>query len=143
MSLYRIHFRWKEKDVSLRARGLDLTHPYFVSMTELQFPTENSRIIDPTQDELRRDFGSAKNVMIPIGNVSLIEELDDSPPVPGEKIKPFKVIDGDDDTDEDTDDDPDDEPEADDGAPSITDTEDDSGDDPNSDTPPIFPHRES
>lgn len=139
MSLYRIHFRWKEKDVSLRARGLDLTHPYFVSMTELQFPKENSRIIDPTQDELQRDFGSAKNVMIPIGNVSLIEELDDSPPVPGEKIKPFKVIDGNDNSDDDAGD----EPEAGDSPPSITDTGDDSEDDPNADTPPTFPHRDS
>ncbi len=135
MSLYRIHFRWKEKDVSLRARGLDLTHPYFVSMTELQFPTENSRIIDPTQDELRRDFGQAKNVMIPIGNVSLIEELEEAPPTPGEKIKPFKVIDSDDDPDED--------PEPGEAPPSITDTEDDPDSDPNEDSPPIFPHRES
>ena len=135
MSLYRIHFRWKEKDVSLRARGLDLTHPYFVSMTELQFPTENSRIIDPTQDELRRDFGSAKNVMVPIANVSLIEELDDSPPTPGEKIKPFKVIDRDDDTDG--------EPESGDAPPSVTSTDDESESDPNEDSPPIFPHRET
>lgn len=142
MSLYRIHFRWKEKDVSLRARGLDLTHPYFVSMTELQFPTENSRIIDPTQDELRRDFGSAKNVMVPIGNVSLIEELEDTPPVHGEKIKPFKVIEGDDYADDGADEEPEDK-EDEDASPSITDTADDPAGDPNEDSPPIFPHRDS
>lgn len=101
MSLYRIHFKWKDKDVSLRARGLDLTHPYFVSMTELQFPTGTSRIIDPSEDELRRDFGKAKNVMLPIQNVTLIEELEDDPAPGGEKIKRFTVIDKDDDSEDD------------------------------------------
>ncbi len=32
MSLYRVHFKWKEKEVELVAKSLDLTHPYFVSI---------------------------------------------------------------------------------------------------------------
>lgn len=132
MSLYRIHFKWKDKNVTLRARGLDLTHPYFVSITELQFPTESSRIIDPSQDELRRDFGSAKNVMIPFQTVTLIEELDEERPDPGRKIKPFTVVEKDD--------------EADDDAPPTRQApdpdENQEEEDPNEDTPPTFPHRE-
>ena len=133
MSLYRIHFKWKDKNVTLRARGLDLTHPYFVSITELQFPTESTRIIDPSQDELKRDFGSAKNLMIPFQTVTLIEELDEERPEPGSKIKPFTVIEKDDDAG--------DEPPSPQQATTTTGDEEDDGD-PNEDTPPTFPHRE-
>lgn len=128
MGLYRIHFRWKEKDVTLRARGLDLTHPYFVSITELQFAGGNRRIIDPSEDELRRDFGNAKNVMIPIAGVSLIEELEDEQPVTGNKIKPFTVVD------------PEKDEDGDDGENLEESDEQSNGLD--EDTPPTFPHRD-
>ncbi len=134
MSLYRIHFKWKDKNVTLRARGLDLTHPYFVSITELQFPTESTRIIDPSQDELKRDFGSAKNLMIPFQTVTLIEELDEERPEPGSKIKPFTVVEKNDESGDDS--------------PHITqepgpgENQDEDEEDPNEDTPPAFPHRE-
>lgn len=129
MALYRIHFRWKEKDVTLRARGLDLTHPYFVSITELQFAAGNTRIIDPSEDELRRDFGNAKNVMIPIAGVSLIEELGEEQPVTGDKIKPFTVVDPE--KDEDGDENGEDPEESDEQSNGLDD-----------DTPPTLPHRD-
>ena len=47
VSLYRVHFKWKGKDVVLSARSLDLTHPYFVSIKDLTFPTRESVIINP------------------------------------------------------------------------------------------------
>lgn len=78
LSLYRVHFKWKEKEVSLSARQLDLTHPYFVSIKDLVFPNKPKLIFDPQEDELRRAFSEADHLMIPFQTVSLIEELNDS-----------------------------------------------------------------
>lgn len=92
MSLYRVHFKWKEKDLVLRARGLDLTHPYFVSITDLVFPTGKKIIIDPSEDEVRRTFGKADHLMIPFQTVGLIEEYKEGEPDTGAVVREFRVI---------------------------------------------------
>ena len=75
MSIYRVHFKWEGKDVELSARSLDMTHPYFVSIKDLVFPTETKVIINPAEDEVRKKFGGADHLMIPFQSVSLIEEI--------------------------------------------------------------------
>lgn len=75
-----------------------MTHPYFVSIGDLVFPEGNSVIIDPSQDELRRTFGQAEHVMIPFQNVTLIEELREEEVSPDNKVRPFTVVDGSDET---------------------------------------------
>ncbi len=92
MPLYRVHFKWKEKDVELMARSLDLTHPYFVSIRDLVFPTEQKLVINPSEEEIRRAFGSANHLMIPFQTVSLIEEL---PEDSVGKLMPFRLADDD------------------------------------------------
>ena len=77
MSLYKVHFTWQKKDVILKARNLDLTHPYFVSIKDLVFSSGSSLIIDPTEDDLKSAFGSTDHLMIPFQAVTLIEELRD------------------------------------------------------------------
>ena len=77
VSLYRVHFKWKEKEIELTARNLDLTHPYFVSIKNLVFPTEEKLVINPSEEETRRVFGASDHLMIPFQTVSLIEELPD------------------------------------------------------------------
>ena len=100
MSVYRIHFTWNNKEVTLRARGLDLTHPYFVSITEIFFPEDRNLIIDPAEDEIRKRFGRADHLMIPFQKVSLIEEVkDEAKPEPA-RVRPFKLVAGDDPDDE-------------------------------------------
>lgn len=85
MSLYRVHFKWKEKEIELTAKSLDLTHPYFVSIKNLVFTTEQKLVINPGEEEVRRTFGAAEHLMIPFQTVSLIEELSE-----GEtKVMPF------------------------------------------------------
>ena len=91
MSLYRVHFTWKGKELQLSARSLDLTHPYFVSIKDLVFPTETKLIINPADDELNKAFGGSKHLMIPFQTVQLIEELPDEEPVL--KVRRFTVID--------------------------------------------------
>jgi hypothetical protein len=91
VSLYRVHFKWKEKDVELTAKSLDLTHPYFVSIKGLVFPTEQKLVINPSEEEIRRTFGRSDHLMIPFQTVSLIEEL---PEGAEGKVMPFTMIGG-------------------------------------------------
>lgn len=92
MSIYRVHFKWKEKDLIIRAKSLDLTHPYFVSITDLVFPEGKKLIIDPSEDDVRRAFGKADHLLIPFQTVSLIEEFKDGEPEAA-VVRKFKVVD--------------------------------------------------
>jgi hypothetical protein len=91
MSLYRVHFTWNEKEVILKARSLDLTHPYFVSIKDIILPQKNQLIIDPSEDEILKTFGEADHLMIPFQKVYLIEELKDSPDDTN-KVTPFTLV---------------------------------------------------
>jgi hypothetical protein len=89
MSLYRVHFKWKEKEIELMAKSLDLTHPYFVSIKNLVFPTEKKLVINPLEEETRRTFGRSDHLMIPFQTVILIEELPDN--AEG-RVMPFELV---------------------------------------------------
>lgn len=75
MSLYKVHFKWKKKEIQLSARKLDLTHPYFVSIKDLVFENTGKIIINPSADDIKNDFGEADHIMIPFQSVILIEEI--------------------------------------------------------------------
>jgi hypothetical protein len=89
VSIYRVHFKWKDKEIELMARSLDLTHPYFVSIKGLVFPTEPKLVINPLEEEVRKAFGRADHLMIPFQTVSLIEEL---PENAEGRVVPFELI---------------------------------------------------
>jgi len=91
VSLYRVHFKWKEKEVELVAKSLDLTHPYFVSIKNLVFPTEPKLVINPSEEEIQRTFGGSDHLMIPFQTVILIEEMPDNPP---KRVMPFELVEG-------------------------------------------------
>lgn len=92
MSLYKVHFKWKDKEISLSARSLDLTHPYFVSIKDLVFPDDKKLIINPSEDDIRKTFIQSDHLMIPFQSVILIEEILDKKQ---KKVMPFQVIEGD------------------------------------------------
>lgn len=89
VSMYRVHFKWRGKDVVLCARSLDLTHPYFVSIKDLLFPSGSSVIINPSEDDLKRAFGEVNHLMIPFQTVALIEEL---PEAERARVMPFSLL---------------------------------------------------
>lgn len=91
VSLYRVHFKWKEKEVELMAKSLDLTHPYFVSIKNLVFSNEPKLVINPAEEEIRKTFGRSDHLMIPFQTVLLIEEL---PENASGRVMPFELIDG-------------------------------------------------
>jgi hypothetical protein len=77
LSLYRVHFKWKEKEIQLTAKSLDLTHPYFVSIKDLIFSDKKKLIINPAEDDVIKAFGNSTHLMIPFQTVLLIEEVDE------------------------------------------------------------------
>jgi hypothetical protein len=89
MSIYRVHFKWKGKDVVVCAKNLDLTHPYFVSIKDLLFPSTSSVIINPSDDDLKRAFGDTNHLMIPLGSVALVEELNEAERA---RVMPFSLV---------------------------------------------------
>ena len=93
MSQYRVHFTWKDKKVVLKARSLDLTHPYFVSIKDLVFTRESRLVIDPSEDDVLKEFGGSDHLMIPFQAVALIEEISDDNPQAG-SLKLFRDDDG-------------------------------------------------
>lgn len=93
MSLYRVHFTYKSKEVTLSARLLDMTHPYFVSIKDIILPKASSLIIDPTREEFEKTFGHSTHLMIPFQSVALIEELDEDEAKKDSHISQFSIID--------------------------------------------------
>ncbi|MFW5801806.1 MAG: DUF1820 family protein [Spirochaeta sp.] len=92
MSIYKIDFLYKEKQYSLKAHELDMTHPYFVSLTRIILPQEKV-IIDPHTEEIRKLFGNTEQLMIPLQNVELIEILRQDPDTKTEtKLRSFPVV---------------------------------------------------
>ena len=73
------------------AKSLDLTHPYFVSIKNLVFPTEQKLVINPSEEDVHRAFGASDHLMIPFQTVSLIEEL---PENQESRVMRFPKIDG-------------------------------------------------
>ena len=92
MSLYKVHFKWKDKDVELTAKSLDLTHPYFVSIKNIVFPSKGSLIIDPSYEDVLKQFGKANHLMIPFQTVSLIEEYKEEDE---KRVMPFPLAEDD------------------------------------------------
>jgi hypothetical protein len=91
LSLYRVHFKWKDKEVQLTAKSLDLTHPYFVSIKDLVFSDKKKLIINPAEDDIIKAFGNSKHLMIPFQTVLLIEELEERESA----VRRFTIVDQD------------------------------------------------
>jgi hypothetical protein len=91
MSVFRVHFTWKEKEYSLKAESLDMTHPYFVAIKDLLLPEKSNVLINPADDEIRKNFGEVRQLMLPFQSVSLIEEYREDPDLKKQEKEVKKV----------------------------------------------------
>lgn len=73
--MYKVHFRLKDTDYELVAASLDLSHPYFVSIKEMDLSYEEGIVVNPHLENTKRRFKDTANIMIPFQNVSLIESV--------------------------------------------------------------------
>ena len=84
-NIFRVHFTWKEKEYTLKALSLDMTHPYFVCIKDLVLPPEDGVLINPADDEIRKNFSDVRQLMLPLQSVSMIEEFKEDPDLQKEK----------------------------------------------------------
>lgn len=73
--MYKVHFRIKEEEYELVAASLDLTHPYFVSIKDMDLSYEEGLVVNPHLENTKKRFKDVSNIMIPFQNVSLIEQV--------------------------------------------------------------------
>ena len=89
MSLYKVHFRLKDVDYELVAESLDLSHPYFVSIKDMDLSYEEGLVVNPHLENTRNRFKDAANIMIPFQAVALIETV---PPKDKKSTSAGKVL---------------------------------------------------
>ena len=81
--MYKVHFHLKDVEYELVAESLDLTHPYFVSIKDMDLDYEEGVVVNPHLENTKKRFQKTNNIMIPLTNVLLIESVP-----PREKKKP-------------------------------------------------------
>jgi len=73
--LYKVHFNLKDEDYELVAASLDLTHPYFVSIKDMDLSYEEGLVVNPHLENTKKRFKDTTNIMIPFQCVALIESV--------------------------------------------------------------------
>ena len=73
--MYKVHFRLKDTEYQLVAASLDLTHPYFVSIKDMDLTYEDGLVVNPHLENTKKRFKDVSNIMIPLQNVVLIESV--------------------------------------------------------------------
>ena len=75
MPLFKVHFRLKDEEYQLVAESLDLSHPYFVSIKDMDLSYEEGVVVNPHLENTKKRFKNTANIMIPFQNVALIESV--------------------------------------------------------------------
>ena len=87
--MYKVHFHLKDVEYQLVAASLDLTHPYFVSIKDMDLDYEEGLVVNPHLENTKKRFKDTNNIMIPLTNVLLIESVparDKKKPVASPKV---------------------------------------------------------
>ena len=72
---YKVHFQLKDEEYELVADSLDLTHPYFVSIKDMDLSYEEGVVVNPHLENTKKRFQETNNIMTPFQSVSLIESV--------------------------------------------------------------------
>lgn len=73
--MFKVHFHLKDVEYHLVAESLDLTHPYFVSIKDMDLGYEEGIVVNPHLENTKKRFKDTNNIMIPMTNVLLIESV--------------------------------------------------------------------
>ncbi len=87
MPYYKVHFSLKDVEYQLVAESLDLSHPYFVSIKDMDLSYEEGLVVNPHLENTKKRFEHTNNIMIPFQCVALIETV----PSRDKKQKPSKL----------------------------------------------------
>ena len=86
MPLYKVHFTLEDQQYQLVAESLDLSHPYFVSIKDMDLSYEEGIVVNPHLENTKKRFEQTNHIMIPFQSVALIET------VPAKERKPKPAI---------------------------------------------------
>ena len=87
MPNYKVHFTLKDTEYQLVAESLDLSHPYFVSIKDMDLSYEEGLVVNPHLENTKKRFGDTNHIMIPFQCVALIETV----PSREQKSKPARL----------------------------------------------------
>lgn len=87
--MYKVHFKLGEEEYQLVASSLDLSHPYFVSIKDMDLSYEEGLVVNPHLENTKKRFRETENIMIPFQSVTLIESV---PPREKRQSGPGSVI---------------------------------------------------
>lgn len=73
--MFKVHFKLKDEEYQLVAADLDLSHPYFVSIKDIDLDYGESLVVNPQLENTRLRFQDTDNIMIPFQSVALIESV--------------------------------------------------------------------
>ena len=73
--MFKVHFQLKDVEYQLVAGDLDLSHPYFVSIKEMDLSYGEGVVLNPHLENTKKRFENVLNIMIPLQNVLLIETV--------------------------------------------------------------------
>lgn len=98
-TLYKVTFLAQGKSIELHARQVSSGELWgFVSVGELVFdPPGEARVVDPTAERLREEFGDTRVLHLPLHAVVRIEEVTRCGPLAirdaasGDKVTPFPL----------------------------------------------------
>ena len=93
--MYKVHFRLKDMDYELVAESLDLSHPYFVSIKDIDLAYEEGVVVNPHLENTKKRFKDVANIMIPLQNVALIETVPAKARINKSGVKLLKMQTGD------------------------------------------------
>jgi len=86
--VFKVHFQLKGVDYELVAADLDLTHPYFVSIKEMDLDYEEGMVVNPHLENTKKRFQETSNIMIPFQSVALIETVPARKPAARKDTRP-------------------------------------------------------
>ncbi len=96
--LYRLVFHNHSKIYEIYARSISSSGLYgFIEASELVFDSEDTLVVDPTEERIRDEFSDVKTLHLPAHSVVRVEEVEkrgvckifDS--TSGDKITPFPM----------------------------------------------------
>ena len=73
--MFKVHFRLDDVNYQLVAGSLDLSHPYFVSIKDMDLGYGEGLVVNPHLENTKKRFKDVSNIMIPLQNVALIESV--------------------------------------------------------------------
>lgn len=98
-NVFKVVFQNQGKVYELYARGVQASSLFgFIEVDRLLFGQKSSLVVDPTEEQLKLEFGDVSRIHIPLHAVVRIDEVQRegagkvTPAPAGDNVRPFPVL---------------------------------------------------